>query len=55
MANLKTSKTSVNVGVDISKFNLYVYIHEKGIHLREEILLSAPSVGKTLVTLYCPI
>ncbi|WP_370977861.1 IS110 family transposase [Agaribacterium sp. ZY112] len=36
MANLKTSKTSVNVGVDVGKFNLDVYIHEKDIYLREE-------------------
>lgn len=36
MANLKTSKTSVNVGVDVGKFNLDVYIYEKDIYLREE-------------------
>jgi len=36
MANPKTSKTSVNVGVDVGKFNLDVYIHEKHIYLREK-------------------
>lgn len=36
MANLKTSKTSVNVGVDVGKFSLDIFIHEKGIHLKEE-------------------
>jgi transposase len=36
MANLKMSKTSINVGVDVGKFFLDVYIYEKGIHFREE-------------------
>ena len=35
MANLKKSKTSVNVGVDIGKFYLDVHIHEKGIYFQE--------------------
>lgn len=34
MANLKTSKTSVNVGVDVGKFFLDIYIHEKGIYFQ---------------------
>lgn len=36
MANLRTSKTFVNVGVDVGKFNLDVYIYEKSIYFREE-------------------
>ncbi|WGO98113.1 IS110 family transposase [Saccharophagus degradans] len=34
MANLKTSKTSVNVGVDVGKFFLDVYIYEKGLYFQ---------------------
>jgi len=36
MANLKTSKTSVNVGVDVGKFFLDVCIYEKSIYFQEE-------------------
>jgi len=36
MANPRTSKTSVNVGVDVGKFYLDIFIHEKGIYFREE-------------------
>jgi len=36
MANLKKSKTVVNVGVDIGKQYLDVCIHEKGIYWRED-------------------
>ena len=34
MANLKKSKTSINVGVDVGKFFLDVYIHEKDIYFQ---------------------
>lgn len=34
MANLKTSKTSINVGVDVGKFNLDFFIYEKSIHFQ---------------------
>ena len=36
MANLKQSKTSINVGVDVGKSFLDVYIHEKAVYFREE-------------------
>jgi transposase len=36
MANLTQSKSSVNVGVDVGKSFLDVYIHEKQIYFREE-------------------
>ena len=36
MANLKKSKSVVNVGVDIGKFELDVYIYEKQIHWQDE-------------------
>jgi transposase len=36
MANLTKSKSSVNVGVDVGKVFLDVYIHEKQIYFREE-------------------
>lgn len=36
MANLKTSKTSVNVGVDVGKSSLDIHIHEKDIYFRVE-------------------
>lgn len=36
MANLKKSKSVVNVGVDIGKFELDVYIYEKKIHWQDE-------------------
>ena len=35
MANLKMSKTSVNVGVDVGKFTLDVFIYEKSLHFQE--------------------
>lgn len=34
MANLKKSKTSVNVGVDVGKYYLDVYIHEKNLYFQ---------------------
>lgn len=34
MANLKTSKTKINVGVDVGKFSLDVWIYEKDLHFR---------------------
>lgn len=34
MANLKKSKTSVNVGVDVGKFSLDICIHEKALYLQ---------------------
>ena len=36
MTNPKLSKTVVNVGVDIGKFSLDVYIHEKAIHWQDD-------------------
>jgi len=36
MANLKKSKTAINVGVDVGKFVLDVYIYEKQIHWQDE-------------------
>lgn len=36
MANLKKSKTSVNVGVDVGKYFLDVYIYEKDIYFKED-------------------
>jgi hypothetical protein len=36
MANLPKSKSSVNVGVDVGKNFLDVYIHEKQIYFQEE-------------------
>jgi len=36
MTNLKKSKTTINVGVDVGKAFLDVYIHEKEIHWQEE-------------------
>jgi len=36
MTNLKQSKSVVNVGVDVGKFLLDVYIYEKAIHFQEE-------------------
>ncbi|MFL0811643.1 MAG: IS110 family transposase [Agarilytica sp.] len=34
MANLKKSKTSINVGVDVGKFFLDFYLHEKKVHFQ---------------------
>ncbi len=34
MANLSKSKTIVNVGVDVGKYFLDVYIHEKNIYFQ---------------------
>lgn len=36
MANLKMSKSAVNVGVDVGKSFLDVFIYEKGIHFQEQ-------------------
>jgi len=36
MTNLKKSKTTINVGIDVGKAFLDVYIHEKKIHFQEE-------------------
>jgi hypothetical protein len=36
MANIKKSKTIVNVGVDVGKQFLDVCIHEKALHWQEE-------------------
>lgn len=36
MTNLKMSKSVVNVGVDVGKFSLDVYIYEKGLHWQED-------------------
>lgn len=36
MTNLKMSKSVVNVGVDVGKASLDVYIHEKAIHWQED-------------------
>jgi len=36
MTNLKKSKTSINVGVDVGKAFLDVYIHEKELHWQED-------------------
>lgn len=36
MTNLKQSKSIINVGVDVGKFLLDVYIYEKAIHFQEE-------------------
>jgi transposase len=36
MTNLKQSKSNVNVGVDVGKFELDVCIHEKQLHWRDE-------------------
>jgi transposase len=36
MTNLKKRKTRINVGVDVGKANLDIYIHEKEIHWQEE-------------------
>ena len=36
MTNLKKSKTRINVGVDVGKAFLDIYIHEKEIHWQEE-------------------
>jgi len=36
MTNLKKSKTTINVGVDVGKSFLDIYIHEKKMHLQEE-------------------
>ena len=36
MTNLKKSKTTINVGVDVGKAYLDIYIHEKKIHFQEE-------------------
>lgn len=36
MTNLKKSKSVINVGVDVGKFELDVYIHEKQLHFRDE-------------------
>jgi len=36
MTNLKQSKSKVNVGVDVGKFLLDIYIYEKAIHFQEE-------------------
>ena len=46
MANLRTSKTSVNVGVDVGKFYLDVYIYEKSLYFKEEN--SAEGIRKIL-------
>lgn len=34
MANLKTSKTKINVGVDVGKFYLDIWLYEKNIHFQ---------------------
>ena len=36
MTNLKKSKTIINVGVDVGKAFLDIYIHEKNIHFQED-------------------
>ena len=36
MTNLKKSKTTINVGVDVGKEFLDIYIHEKEVHWQEE-------------------
>ena len=36
MTNLKKSKTSINVGIDVGKAFLDVYIHEKELHWQEQ-------------------
>ena len=36
MTNLKKSKTRINVGVDVGKDFLDIYIHEKDLHWQEE-------------------
>ncbi len=36
MTNLKKSKSVVNVGVDVGKFELDVCIHEKQLHWQDE-------------------
>lgn len=36
MTNIKKSKTTINVGVDVGKAFLDVYLHEKQIHFQEE-------------------
>ena len=36
MTNLKLSKSVVNVGVDVGKFSLDVYIYEKAIHWQDD-------------------
>ena len=36
MTNLKKSKSVVNVGVDVGKFSLDVYIYEKAIYFQED-------------------
>ena len=36
MTNLKKSKTTINVGVDVGKAFLDIYIHEKELHWQEE-------------------
>ncbi len=36
MANLRKSKSVVNVGVDVGKFSLDVYVYEKAIHFADE-------------------
>jgi transposase len=36
MTNIKTRKTVVNVGVDVGKTSLDVFIYEKGLHWRED-------------------
>jgi len=51
MANLKMSKTKVNVGVDVGKFFLDVYIYEKGIYFttgRYEFSLAEACYSKKL-------
>jgi len=34
MANLKKSKTTLNVGVDVGKFSLDIYLFEKSLHFQ---------------------
>lgn len=36
MTNLKKSKSDINVGVDVGKFSLDVYLYEKAIHFVED-------------------
>lgn len=36
MTNLKKSKSIINVGIDVGKFELDVYIHEKQLHFKDE-------------------
>ena len=46
MTNQKKSKSVVNVGVDVGKFFLDIYVHEKGLYWQEEN--SAEGIKRTL-------